>query len=249
MRGIEELLNPDTRGSGSVCLNLVIKGDYGKGVNLLDACVPYMDQIVVIHDGVIVGEEGRIFKNFCMSTGVLYIEAPDSGGWPQLHRRLALALTYTDWVLVIDSDEVPNEALLKGLDDLIQHKSEKSIPGYWITVDTTEHDGEFIHSKAPRLLRMTPGISWPVMAHNGPEWFWDAGYEYLIDAPEEMKIIHSHTGDESERRTLRNARTVKIILQRWSEYDIARAHAGDIAKGNPLAQEVIECYLQKLEQQ
>ena len=249
MHDIKDLIDPKTRGHNSVCLHLVIKGDYGKGTNLLGACEPYMDQIVVIHDGNLVGQEGAAFKLFCIKIGAVFMEAPDSGGWPQLHRGLGVALTYTDWLFHVDSDEMPTEELLKGLDKLVANGASRQAPGYLVVLETTEYDGTVLKNLVPRLLRVTPGLCWPNMAHSHPTWTWGRGNSNLLNAPEEMKIYHNHETEDPNKRERRNAHAVEIIMQRWGEYEQARNHARDISINNPSAQEVLECYLQKLEQQ
>jgi hypothetical protein len=206
----DQLIDPQTRGKNSIGLNLIISREFTEAAKMLEKCLPFMQQIVVVHDGPCYH---NWFKAYCLDSGMMFIEAPSTascGGWPNLHRRLALANTYTDWLFQIDSDEMPSDLLLENLSSLVNRGG---INCYTIPMIMVV-DGKVISNYSLRkLVRILPSLQWSMLPHietNVPEPVSDS-------IPEDWCIIHTHTTDWALDRNERNSKVASVVMQRWGD--------------------------------
>ena len=228
MKTIADLINPKTRGKNTICLNMVVRGEIDETISVLHKIAPYVDQVVVIHDG----EDLSTLSEVCAELGALYYAAPYSGGYPEFHRRLAMALTYTDWVFIVDSDEVPSEVLLQNLRTLVNTE----LWGYHVTIHMNNNGVfAFNYNGHIRLFRITPEVTWSMLAHSGP-----IGLQLVRYADESLYMDHNHDPAEDAMRTDRNAYFVEVMAQRWSYIPDVMGHIGRVATDNPKAQEALK---------
>jgi hypothetical protein len=209
---------------------LIIKGEYEHALRMLERCAPYMDQMVVIHDGSC-SDDG--FVDSCKRLGCIYYEVPDSRAMPDMHRGVAMALTYTDWCFVVDSDEMPTVELLEGMKDYVNGTS---LVGYRVHVHRTERDKVVQEYSHLRLLRILPDVTWSRLAHSGVINLVGGQVGAL---PESMLLLHEHEPTAMAIRSERNVGFIEHMIQRWSNIPQVVVHCNNIAKGNPAAQKLL----------
>jgi len=235
MKTIANLINPKTRGRNTICLNMVVHDETDQTINVIDTVAPYVDQMVIVQDGL----NYPAIRRACEKHDGTYISAPYSGGWPELHRRLALAMTYTDWVFVIDSDEMPTEKLLMELRRLVN----TNLWAYKINWRQYNNGVFVFENSATRLFRLLPELTWSMVGHSGPT---QLSYIRTIAPNEQLDIHHHHNTDDDELRTDRNVYFVEQMMQRWGYIPAVCLHAKAIAKGNPKAEkEFLRCVTSK----
>lgn len=206
----------------TVALNVVACNEQEGLARLLTLCAPHVDEIVVVHDGPC--SDGSI-EAACKYDATVYVGKHYEHAAP--HRRVALALTESDWVFTIDPDEVPEERLLSDLRELV---NEPGVAGYTMR-KVAYVDNEFLQDVAWfSLFRVLPSVQYSMLPHATHAPIGLAG---SVIVPTNYVIMHCKSAAIHKVQRQRYVRVVRPLLERFGDIPKLKAHLERCLVMNP----------------
>lgn len=206
--------------SRTLALNMIVhRADEVGAKEKLVSFSSYFDEVVIVADG----SMSRDFARYCRDNNFYLDQTRRQYFHAAPARRLALARTESDWVFVIDPDEKPSQALLDGLEDLIQVEGQGA---YWIRIRYLldgELQEDFWH---PRLFRITTRTQWPPYPHMLPMGLGLAASDGVLTFLEDEAsfILHSDSSLDYPDKEERYTSVVAGLLPRYSDLLEVRKH-------------------------
>ncbi len=211
----------------TVALNIVCNNEFESVSRLLNLISPYVDEVVIVNDGP--PQQLAAFMNLKTAKATLSW-TPIKYDFAEPGRRLALALTTSDWVFVVDCDEEPERKLLAAIPKLIQRQG---VSGYWVWLHLIIAGNLQQRYQHLRLFRVTPDSYWSMLFHTFPQGIYPDYFhaEYLEE--EDGIIKHIWNNGDSDERSERYSRVGLRLLEKYGDIPSARRHIISAIKGYP----------------
>jgi len=186
---------------------------------------PYVDEVVIVRDGRLGPKHRSLAKKF----DAFLACTRSKHNHAAIARRIALAYTEADWVLVCDLDEYPTEAFLSKMKDLIN--PEDDIGAYWVRMKQLI-DGQLTKEYwRPNLFRVTMNVRWIPFPHSLPQGLGLDGLRLVFLEDEDCYFEHRQGQDEFHNKELRYTKVVGELLKKHGDMPKARKHLLGCIKG------------------
>jgi len=197
-------------------LNVVVHNEAKELARLLDLCFPYVDEVVVVHDGPCSDDSLNVAHDY-----EALLRVGDRSEHAAPHRRLALALTESNWVFTCDPDEVPEERLLKDLHYLI---SRPKVKAYTVRKVAYIEDVFLQDARWYSLFRVLPAVQYSMLPHATSAPLGLAGEEFGTVVHTDYAIVHRKPASVFVGQQRRYRRVVERLLPQFGDVPKLRAH-------------------------
>lgn len=209
----------------TVALNVVVHNEAKELARLLDLCFPYVDEVVVVHDGPCSDDSLNVAHDY-----EAILRVGDYAEHAAPHRRLALALTQSDWVFTCDPDEVPEERLLEDLHELVNRSGVKA---YTIRKVAYIDDVFLQDVRWYSLFRVLPAVQYAMLPHATSAPLGLAGEELGEVIHTDYAIIHRKPASVFVGQQRRYRRVVERLLLRFGDIPRYKKHLEQCLVMNP----------------
>lgn len=220
----------------TIAANIAVWNDTPGMLRLVSLLRPFVDEIVIVHDGPCSNSGLKQARK--LGADVVFV-LKERTGMPEDAKRVALALSESDWVFCLDTDEAVTPELLVDLHKIIDEHPDA------LTFNIRLHNfyaGKFWSENWPnRLSRVTTDMQLPSMLHVGYNFSGSESFVGYKLEQEQYRI--DHNPDPQSYAKEKNARYNRInlhLLDKFSDAPLLINHILDCVGGNQNIREELQ---------
>lgn len=216
----------------TVALNVVVRNEEEGLRQLLELCAPNVDEVVVVHDGRCRDGSLKVARQFKarVHVGRLYKHAAP-------HRRVALALTESDWVFTCDPDEEPESRLVEDLRTLVNRPD---VMAYTVRKVAYIDDVLLEEIEWYSLFRVLPSVQYSMLPHATHAPLGLAGKDVGSIVQTGYVVTHRKPASIHAAQRKRYERVIRPLLGRFGDVPSLRAHLERCLVMNPDIERICE---------